>query len=138
MSSFDINRTVRVQVTPKQGKTLATNNLAAILADPKGARCYHCLGTPKITPESRTFEGLTVFCPLCFVDAVVPASQIPQPVNKSLKLWNKYWFSTEAYNSDEEEFVEEFDEEEDNVESENGTKVSDTFQYNIDDFPLVA
>lgn len=140
MSHSDINKTVRVQVTPKYGKDLATNNFAAVLDDPNGARCYHCFGYPKITKETMTFDGSTVFCPLCRVDAVVPVSKIPHPVNKSLKLWNKYWFSVDAYNSEEEEFFEFEEEDNDEVQkdSDNAQKKDSTFQYSIEKFPLLA
>ena len=97
MSSCDITRSVSVKASPQLGKQLATNNHALVLADPIGARCYHCLGKPKITVTTPTCDGSTVFCPLCRIDAIVPASQIPHPIERNLKYWNTYWFSTDFF-----------------------------------------
>ena len=72
---------------------LATNNLEAVLADEAGARCVHCLGTPAITPETDTIDESTIECPLCGVDAVVPASQVPDEA--TLNAWHNHGFSVE-------------------------------------------
>ncbi|MGK3746477.1 MAG: hypothetical protein ACI90V_013339 [Bacillariaceae sp.] len=53
-----------------------TNNLAEILADPKGALCFYCLSKPKITAKTETCDESTVICPRCSVDCVYPASSL--------------------------------------------------------------
>ena len=73
---------------------LATNNLEAVLADEAGARCVACLGTPMITSQSETLDESTVVCTLCGVDAVVPASQVPDEA--TLKEWHIRGFSVPA------------------------------------------
>ena len=74
--------------------SLATNNLEAVLADEVGARCVACLGTPMITSQSETLDESTVVCTLCGVDAVVPASQVPDET--TLKEWHIRGFSVPA------------------------------------------
>lgn len=54
----------------------ATNNLEALLADERGSRCVFCLGSPAITKSTMTVDESTVICPLCDVDAVIPASLV--------------------------------------------------------------
>ena len=100
---------IRVNRSPKQAIKLATNNHAAILDDPNGAYCYHCLGKPTITQSTRScdadswqsckdwianFRKATVICPLCEIDSVVPASSVPGPINETLKQWHNYWFTS--------------------------------------------
>ena len=49
--------------------------------------CYYCFRT--VFPEDveeYTDKGLTVICPFCFVDSVVPGS-VPET---KLKRWHKY------------------------------------------------
>ena len=78
-SAIDISRRVeeeRTKVSPQRYIDFATNNLQTLLADKNGARCYHCLGAPTIKPDTETCDGSTVMCPLCTVDAVVPASAV--------------------------------------------------------------
>ena len=55
---------------------LAKNNLQAVLDDQKGARCVHCMKCPIITSETVTCDDSTIICPLCNVDAVIPASWV--------------------------------------------------------------
>ena len=50
------------------------NNLELLLADKNGSRCVYCLGAPVITRQTQTCDQSTVLCPLCGIDAVVPAS----------------------------------------------------------------
>ena len=135
MSSCDITRSVSVKASPQLGKQLATNNHAVVLADPIGARCYHCLGKPKITVATPTCDGSTVFCPLCRIDAIVPASQIPHPIERNLKYWNTYWFSTKFF-----DYELEYDEEskvENSVERQQEETNVRSFFFNIDDFPVL-
>ena len=106
--------TVRAKISPKQATKLATNNLAAILDDPKGACCYHCLERPIITQTTKTCDKTTVLCPLCGIDTVVPASFVPGPINGTLKQWHSYWFNSYVIEiEDEYEEVEEVEEVED-------------------------
>ena len=56
--------------------SIITNNLAEILADPKGALCFYCLSKPKITAKTKTCDISTVICPRCSMDCVFPASSI--------------------------------------------------------------
>ena len=67
-----------------------TNNLCNILNDPNGARCIFCLQSPVITTHSKIVDVSTVVCPLCNVDAVVPASLV---TSESLILqWHQQGF----------------------------------------------
>ena len=78
----DISRQVQEEIA-KTGTGLpryhglATNNLEALLRDKAGSRCYHCLGRPKITPQTSVLDSSTVICPCCGVDSVVPTSEVP-------------------------------------------------------------
>jgi len=69
----------------------ATNNLNAILNDIKGAVCIYCIKKVIITEKTELTDETTVICPICNIDAVVPASIIPN--NETLKFWNKMGFS---------------------------------------------
>jgi hypothetical protein len=64
----------------------ATNNLKRVLADTRGARCYHCLGHPNIDRFVRTVDSTTILCPECGIDAVVPASIVPN--DTTLEQWH--------------------------------------------------
>jgi hypothetical protein len=73
--------------------TLSKNNLKAILNDKKGARCYYCFGSPSIGVEVATCDPPyydTVVCPMCGVDAVLPASEIPDEA--TLHAWHYLGF----------------------------------------------
>ena len=73
--------------------TLSKNNLKAILNDKKGARCYYCFGSPSIGVEVATCDPPyydTVVCPICGVDAVLPASEIPDEA--TLHAWHYLGF----------------------------------------------
>ncbi|MAJ97002.1 MAG: hypothetical protein CMI56_00090 [Parcubacteria group bacterium] len=68
----------------------ATNNLDSIIADCNGARCVHCLQAPTILKNTKTCDVSTVICPLCGVDAVVPASVV---INEAILLkWHNEGF----------------------------------------------
>ncbi len=69
----------------------ATNNLKAVLADPKGAVCVHCMQRPCIHKETETVDESTVLCPICGIDAVVPASVVP--TQAVLRGWHRVGFS---------------------------------------------
>ena len=79
----DISRRVQEERKADRYIDLATDNLNALLADRDGSRCYYCLGAPEIHILSDTViprtsaGGGTVLCPLCDVDALVPASEVP-------------------------------------------------------------
>ena len=64
----------------------ATNNLESVLADKQGARCYFCLGHPNIDRFVETVDFSTILCPECGIDAVVPASVVPN--DTTLKQWH--------------------------------------------------
>ena len=70
----------------------ATNNLQSILSDDNGARCVYCLGHPNISEDTLTTDESTVLCPICMVDAVVPASIVPNEL--TLQAWHIQGFST--------------------------------------------
>ena len=72
---------------------LATNNLQAVLQDNQGARCVYCLEAPTITEATPVTDFSTIICPLCTVDAVVPASSIPEPVEGQLRDWHEQGFA---------------------------------------------
>jgi hypothetical protein len=55
----------------------ATNNQAAVIADPAGATCVCCLQHPVVNILTYTIHTSTVLCELCGCDAVVPTSVIP-------------------------------------------------------------
>ena len=79
--------------------TLSKNNLEAVLNDEKGARCYHCLGSPCIDAEVETCDPPrydTICCPLCGVDAVIAASQLPD--EPTLHAW--HWLAFIANRND--------------------------------------
>ena len=67
--------------SPPRYVRLATNNLDLLLSDEAGARCYHCLGEPTICPDTPVVDNSTTLCPLCGVDAVVPASEVIEEEN---------------------------------------------------------
>merc|ERR1712070_1095116 len=73
---------------------LATNSFYQILSDPKGARCVACLGSPNITREAELIDNTTVLCPQCYVDAVVPASEVPDET--TLREWQRIGFGGES------------------------------------------
>jgi hypothetical protein len=64
----------------------ATNNLKSVLADKQGARCYFCLGHPNINRFVETVDFSTILCPECGIDAVVPASFVPN--DTTLEQWH--------------------------------------------------
>ena len=68
----------------------ATNNLNAILNDDKGARCVYCFGKPVIDNNVLLTDVSTVICPICGIDAVVPASQVNS--EETLKAWHRMGF----------------------------------------------
>jgi hypothetical protein len=68
----------------------ATNNLQSLLNDNEGARCVFCLGHPEINEDTLTTDESTVLCPLCGVDAVVPASVVPNEL--TLHSWHMQGF----------------------------------------------
>ena len=72
--------------------TLATNNLAALLQDPVGAVCVHCLGKPQISVSMETTDETTAICSNCGVDALVPQASVQDP--STLQAWHNEGFST--------------------------------------------
>lgn len=53
----------------------ATNNLAAVQADPKGGTCYYCFSCYKYKPNSDDIlDSSTVRCQGCGTDSVFPTS----------------------------------------------------------------
>ena len=68
----------------------ATNNLQSLLNDNEGARCVFCLGQPEINEDTLTTDESTVLCPLCGVDAVIPASVVPNEL--TLHSWHMQGF----------------------------------------------
>ena len=72
------------------------NNKRAVMKDPNGARCVYCLGSPFIHKNTKTVCGeSTILCPLCGIDAVVPYSVIPSPVEETLEIWHTQGFGDE-------------------------------------------
>lgn len=71
--------------------SLATNNLEAIRNDPKGARCVYCLGRPNCKAAVELTDDSTIICPDCGIDAVVPASKVPD--EETLRHWHFLGFS---------------------------------------------
>ena len=69
---------------------LATNNLYNVMSDPLGARCVYCLGKPVITLATDVTDECTIICPLCGIDAVVPASRVQS--EHVLKEWRRLGF----------------------------------------------
>ena len=67
---------------------LATNNLNAVLRGSKGARCVSCLGFPQILPSTEVCDISTIVD--CGVDAVVPASSVPN--EEVLNIWHNQGF----------------------------------------------
>tara|TARA_B100000482_G_scaffold157249_1_gene119261 strand:- start:781 stop:1065 length:285 start_codon:yes stop_codon:yes gene_type:complete len=70
---------------------LATNNLEAVRKDPKGARCVYCLGRPNCDIFLELTDKTTIICPDCGVDAVVPASKVPD--EETLCHWHNLGFA---------------------------------------------
>ena len=70
----------------------STNNLQSILNDSNGARCVFCLGHPEINEYTSTTDESTVLCPICMIDAVVPASVVPNEL--TLQAWHYQGFLT--------------------------------------------
>lgn len=68
----------------------ATNNLEEVQRDPQGARCVFCFGRPDCTRPVELTDETTIICPECGVDAVVPASKVPN--EETLLLWHKLGF----------------------------------------------
>lgn len=130
----DITRSVSAKDSSQLAKQLATKNHAQVLADPNGARCYQCLGKPIITKSTPTCDGSTLFCPLCRIDAVVPASQIPKPVEKTLQKWYRHWFSTSYCDSEDEKELEE-DEKEVKLQNKVPLFEQKPFHLILEEFP---
>ena len=79
----------------------ATNNLAAVIADPAGATCVCCLQHPVVGALTDTTHTSTVICELCGCDAVVPTSVIQN--SETLAAWHAAGFQTfPDYRSTEE------------------------------------
>ena len=79
VKAVDISQYVLKELStgsPPRYHQMATNNLDTLLSDEAGARCYHCLGEPTICPDTPVVDHSTVICPLCGIDAVVPASEV--------------------------------------------------------------
>lgn len=68
----------------------ATNNLLQVRKDPNGAYCVHCLRQPDCTVHLQLTDKTTILCPNCGVDAVVPASKVPNL--KTLEHWHNLGF----------------------------------------------
>ena len=75
---------------------LATNNYQEIISDCNGAYCVYCLQKPIITEDSiiEITDISTVICPLCNVDAIVPASKVEN--FKQLALWHELGFGLDS------------------------------------------
>lgn len=70
-----------------------TNNLRTMWADPGGARCVACLGAPSLAQDLTLSDESTVHCPLCHVDALVPAAVV---TSEALLLeWHRLGFAPE-------------------------------------------
>tara|TARA_B100000214_G_scaffold374735_1_gene358433 strand:- start:1235 stop:1561 length:327 start_codon:yes stop_codon:yes gene_type:complete len=69
---------------------LTKNNLDAVRNDMKGARCIHCLGYPNCYSNVLLKDTSTIICPKCGVDAVIPASFLPD--EETLYKWQKIRF----------------------------------------------
>ena len=78
---------------------LATNNLEKVLADPKGARCVYCFGSPHIKSDINIIDISTIICPDCNIDAVVPASCVPN--EETLVKWHQFGFGNSLINKRE-------------------------------------
>lgn len=71
----------------------ATDNEVKVTNCPDGATCVYCLNTFPYGQEYKCFPGeLTVICPHCFVDAVVPNSSFSD--EKTLIKWHRLGFKT--------------------------------------------
>ena len=69
---------------------LATNNLEALLQDELGAVCVFCFESPQVTPDTTVTDVSTAICSICHVDALVPASAVPD--NTTLQEWHSEGF----------------------------------------------
>jgi len=69
---------------------MATNNLESVRNDPRGARCVHCFGRPDCNSHVNLTDDTTIICNLCGIDAVVPASQVPD--EQTLLRWHNLDF----------------------------------------------
>ena len=47
-----------------------------VLNDEKGARCIYCFGYPSVNIDTITTCDNIVVCPICGIDAIIPASYI--------------------------------------------------------------
>jgi hypothetical protein len=85
----------------------ATNNLAAVVADPVGATCVCCLQHPAVTMQTCIVHTATVLCELCGCDAVIPTSVISN--STTLAAWHAAGFQTLTnYRTIEERCYERF------------------------------
>ena len=75
--------------------SMATNNLNELLNDSKGARCVYCFGAPVISlvVGVHVVDESTVLCPLCGIDAVVPASRVPDEA--TMRRWHAEGWGSE-------------------------------------------
>ena len=69
---------------------LTKNNLDAVRNDMKGARCIYCLGRPNCYAPVLLKDSSTIICPDCGVDAVIPASNLPD--EETLHKWHEIRF----------------------------------------------
>ena len=69
---------------------LATNNLESLLQDELGAVCVFCFENPQVTPDTETTDDSTAICSICHIDALVPASAVPD--NATLREWHSEGF----------------------------------------------
>ena len=108
---FDINEEVRRALLPEnkdRRRLLSVKNLRSVTDDKKGARCFSCCATLRVNRETcEVFAAVgggrkighilsdgTVVCPLCGVDAVVPASELRSEAE--LHAWRYLAFFAEA------------------------------------------
>ena len=75
-----------------QYRKLVTDNLTAILDDPRGARCVHCFGTPRFAGDLVDPSQTTAMCPECAHHSVVPVSQVPGVLLPTLRRWRRLGF----------------------------------------------
>ena len=75
--AIDISNAVQ-RAREKEGmsRSFSLRNLHSVIQDSQGARCFSCAGWPHIDRSVEVLKDGTVICPICGVDAVVPASKV--------------------------------------------------------------
>jgi len=62
-----------------------------LISCPRVCDKVYCLGHPGVTVNLEIVDECTILCPLCGIDAVVPASQVPD--EETMQHWHNLGFS---------------------------------------------